>query len=46
MTEYVSVNIKKDFAKKIDEEYKKRTGFNSRSEYIRYCVQKVMEDEL
>lgn len=42
MSEQLSFMVSKKLAKKIDDEYKRR-GFSSRSEYIKYCVQKDLE---
>lgn len=41
----VSVKLKKSLIKKIDEAYRK-LGFDSRSDFIRYCINKVLEQVL
>lgn len=39
----VSVKMKRSLIKKIDETYRK-LGFDSRSDFIRYCINKVLDE--
>jgi len=42
-TVVVSIKMKKSFVEKIDEAAR-RYGFDSRSDFIRYCIKKVLNE--
>ena len=42
-TVVVSVKMKKSFVEKVDEASRK-LGFDSRSDFIRYCIKKVLNE--
>ncbi len=42
MSDQLSFMVSDKLAEKIDSEYERR-GFSSRSEYLKYCIQKDLE---